>query len=77
MKEYKLDIHGLFVNDAYCELLEFLNGIPAGTKKVTVVHGYRGGTVLKEMVANFVHYRIDFVLHPPHNPGESIVYLKC
>ena len=75
-KEYKIDIHGKTENDAYCTLLGFFVDLPQNAKKVVVVHGYRGGTVLKTMVANFAHHRIDYALSPMNNPGETHIYLK-
>ena len=75
-KGYKLDIHSMAENDAYCALLGFLNDLPQGIKKAVIVHGYHGGTVLKEMVKNFVHWRIDYVMQPLYNQGESVIYFK-
>jgi len=76
MKEYKIDIHGMTENDAYCALIEFLGRVPPGAKKVIVVHGFKGGTVLKEMVKNFHHHRVDYIMQPLYNEGESLIYLK-
>ena len=76
MKDYRLDIHNMTEQDAYCAMIEFLNSLPHNVRKMTVIHGYHGGTVLKNMVRNFYHHRIDYISQPLYNQGESIVYLK-
>lgn len=74
--EEKIDIHGLTEDEAYCALLEKLNNLKSGTKKLVVVHGYHGGNILKNMVANFQHYKIESKVQPFYNDGETIFYIK-
>jgi len=50
MKEITIDIHGMVVYDALKLLEKEIANVKAGTKSIRVIHGYRGGQGLKEMV---------------------------
>lgn len=74
--EEKIDIHGMTEDEAYCALLEKMNSLKNGTKKLVVVHGFHGGSVLKNMVSNFEHFKIESKIQPFYNAGETIFYIK-
>ena len=72
----KVDLHGLTEEDARILLDRLLRTTPRDVKKLLVVHGYRGGTVLRDLV------RFDYALHPrvkelrmTDNPGETEMVL--
>lgn len=75
-KQVKIDIHGLTADEAYLELSSFLNGLDETVGKVIVVHGFHGGTILKQMVKEFSHYKIDWKEGSILNTGETILHLK-
>lgn len=55
----EIDIHGLTVEDARAELDYFLDNLSEDVGEITVIHGYKGGTALKNMVRNnYSHPRI-------------------
>lgn len=49
--KYKvLDLHNLTKEDAKSELIHALNLVDADIKCLVVVHGYHGGTIIKNLV---------------------------
>jgi len=70
----ELDLHGLTEQDAYLKMLEFFSELPNNCKSVTVIHGFRGGEVLKKMVHNFTHHRIWSKQPGVMNPGQTIIF---
>ena len=46
----EVDIHHMTRDQAKRYLIQFLNGVNGSVKEVSVIHGYSGGTVLKDMV---------------------------
>jgi len=71
-----LDLHGLTEQEAYLEMLEFFSALPNNCKSVTVIHGFRGGEVLKTMVQNFTHHRIWSKQPGILNPGETTIFTR-
>lgn len=71
----EIDIHGMTVQEAREYLKKELSSLPKNALSVTVVHGYHGGTKLKDMVKNFKHERIKRV-EVGLNQGETTFYLK-
>ena len=73
-KSIRIDVHGMYVEDAMELLQRRVAGAPPGTEKIVVVHGYNRGTALKEAVRRLRGPRIvevapaeelfDFPLHP-------------
>jgi DNA-nicking Smr family endonuclease len=72
----KIDIHGLTTQDAESELDHFLEYLDDDVDEVVVVHGYKGGTSLRDMVRKqFRHPRIK-KKYISMNQGITILELK-
>ena len=71
-----LDLHGLTVDEAEMQLIEFLEALPKKVRVVEVTHGYSRGTALKRMVKeDFYHWRIRDK-RVGLNPGATYLLLK-
>ncbi|MDL2324682.1 Smr/MutS family protein [Ruminococcaceae bacterium OttesenSCG-928-A16] len=71
-----IDLHGLTVDEAEMQLIDFLEGLPKGVRMAEVTHGYSRGTALKSMVKNtFHHYKITDK-RVGLNPGVTYFLLK-
>lgn len=72
----EIDLHGLIVDEAEIQLIEFLEAQPKTVKAVRVTHGYSHGTALKRMVKNdFYHWRV-ITKQVDLNPGCTWLLLK-
>ncbi|MCL2587272.1 MAG: Smr/MutS family protein [Firmicutes bacterium] len=71
-----LDLHGYTEQDAYLEMLDFFSQLPRECREVTVIHGFRGGQVLKNMVNDFKHERIWSRQAGVINPGHTIIFTR-
>ena len=49
-KLFKLDLHGMILEEAKAELFNALFHIDIGYKGILVIHGYHKGTVLKNYI---------------------------
>lgn len=56
-KLYTLDLHGKTLEEARAELIYTLNSLDIFYKGVLVIHGYHGGTVLKNFVRDQFEYK--------------------
>ena len=73
----RIDIHGMYVDDAMKKLRDFVAGAPKTTEKIIVIHGYNNGTALQDAVRNRLRSpRIQEVSACFCNDGESIVWLR-
>lgn len=72
----RIDIHGLFVEDALELLRERVSSAPRGTERILVVHGYNRGTALKEAVRRLHSPRIVEISPSFTNEGETIIWLR-
>ena len=76
-KKLQINLHRCDETEGYCKLLALLNSPQCeGVKSISVIHGYRGGQVLKKMVANFTHPKIEYIQPVFGNEGQTIIYLK-
>jgi len=75
MKE--IDIHGYVEDDAKKLLERFIVACDSSVKEILVIHGYHGGSVLKEMVRNPNKLRSKRIRRrkPTMNQGETILQL--
>ena len=71
-----LDLHGYTEQEAYLKMLDFFSHLPNNCREVTVIHGFRGGQVLKNMVNNFIHPRIWSRQTGVLNPGQTIIFTR-
>ena len=72
----EINLHDMQVLEAEYYLDKFLDTLPENIKEVSVIHGYKKGQVLLNMVRNsFKHEKIKrkFI---PYNKGITIFYLK-
>ena len=53
------DLHGLTRAEAKARLDDILKRLPGDVGELTVVHGYRGGTALRDMVRNYKNPKIE------------------
>ena len=71
-----LDLHGMDSAQAKKWLQARVSAAPGGTRQILVIHGYRGGTALQNMVRrSFRHPRVERVILGL-NPGETLLLLK-
>ncbi len=75
--QHSIDIHGMTEEGAKIEIDSVLRTLPKTTKSLTIIHGYRKGTVLLELV------RYDYKNHPrvkeistTDNAGETVFLLQ-
>ena len=72
----ELDIHGLTAFEAELLIVSFLDRVAQNVSEVIIIHGYRQGNVLKDMVRETLsHPRIASKL-PSLNEGQTRLILK-
>ncbi len=71
----QIDLHGLTCSEAKMRLEAKIKSLPAGTRELTVIHGYRGGKQLAEMVRRLKCNRVKRKILTG-NPGETIYLLE-
>ncbi|MEG0691897.1 MAG: Smr/MutS family protein [Oscillospiraceae bacterium] len=49
-QKVEVDIHNMTHDQAKRYIIQFLNGVNGSVKEASIIHGYSGGTVLKDMV---------------------------
>lgn len=72
----KIDLHGLFVDEAKNILTNELNKVKKDIEKIVVVHGYNSGNNLKDMVHGIRNSKIKNIFTDFYNKGQSIIVLK-
>ena len=71
------DIHGMNPTQARRELLGLLDRLPEGVTELRVIHGYRGGDSLRDMVQHsLAHPRIARKMQSFMNEGETKIFLR-
>lgn len=70
-----VDLHGLTREQARERLLYTMRSLPRDVRELTVIHGYRGGTALRDMVRRFSHPKIERKILGL-NQGETIFIIK-
>ena len=73
----EIDIHGYTEYDAIKILEKFIVSCDYSVKQILVIHGYHGGSVLKDMVRNSNKLRSKRIKRrrPTMNQGETILEL--
>ena len=71
-KSIRIDVHGMYVEDAVELLQRRVAGAPPGTE----MHGYNRGTALKEAVRRLRGPRIVEVAPSFTNEGETVIWLR-
>ena len=72
----RIDLHGMYVEDAMELLRERVARAPRGTEKIVVIHGYNRGSALKEAVRRFRSSRVVEVAPSFLNEGETVIWLR-
>ena len=73
--ETSIDLHGCTVEQARYELLDKLNNVDNTIWAIKVIHGYHGGTLIRDMVWRFKHPKIKEVIKGDLNPGVTLLKL--
>ncbi|MDD6490407.1 MAG: Smr/MutS family protein [Clostridia bacterium] len=55
----EIDLHGHTVESAKTLLNDSLKKLPKDVREINVIHGYRGGTALRDMVRKYSHPKIE------------------
>ncbi len=73
----QVDIHGMTADEAYHDLIRLLDRVGKDIREIHVIHGYRRGDALKNMVQNKLHHpKISYKCPSLLNEGETKIYLK-
>ena len=77
MKEDRLDIHGMVEADAIKVIEKHIAQLPTSCERLIIIHGYRDGQTLKNMVASPHKIRSKRIKRRRYsqNPGETILEL--
>lgn len=71
-----IDLHGFRAREALAFLHQTFQHLPTGVQEVTVIHGYRSGTVLRKIVREeFYDQRIRRMV-TGWNPGETTFLIR-
>lgn len=71
----EVDIHNMTRDEARRYLVQFLNRVNGSVREVSVIHGWSGGTVLRDMVQKGLrHPKIKSKVKST-NPGVTILIL--
>jgi DNA-nicking Smr family endonuclease len=75
-RSIRIDLHGMYVEDAIALLREKVAAAPRHIEKIIVVHGYNHGTALKDAVRRFRMPRVVEVASSFANEGETVIWLR-
>lgn len=71
-----IDIHGMTENEAKTFLISKLNNIAPQIEQLVIIHGYRGGNILANMVRKKLKHPKIYRKILTLNSGETILILK-
>jgi len=71
-----VDIHGMTELEAKKHLERYIVSLPKGQQELIVIHGYKSGQTLKNMVRNKLKSKRIIRIRASLNPGESVIDLK-
>lgn len=72
----EVDIHQLTRAQALSYLEGYLSRLDGSVREVTVIHGYSGGTVLRDMVRQSLRHPRIRARYASLNPGVTILLLN-
>ena len=55
----EIDLHGHTVDSARALITNTLKTLPCDVREVEFIHGYRGGTALRDMVSRYSNSKIE------------------
>ena len=73
--EESIDLHGCTVDQARYELHNAFKYIDNTIWTIKVIHGYHGGTEIRDMVWRYKHPRIKKIIKGDINPGVTLFEL--
>ena len=72
-----IDVHGLTVQEAKKMLKNLINILRIGVQ-IVVIHGYHGGTAIRDMIrTDDFGYRLQSISSPLANPGVSVLQVAA
>lgn len=74
-QKVEIDIHGMTHDEAKRYLIQFLNRVNGSVREVSVIHGWSGGTVLRDMVQKGLRHPKIRSKVKSANPGITILML--
>ncbi|HKM03771.1 MAG TPA: Smr/MutS family protein [Lachnospiraceae bacterium] len=73
----ELDVHGMTKMQAQTYLDHQLKGLKSSVYRVRIIHGFHGGTQLREMIRQEYLYHSKVIrIEQGTNPGETIFILR-
>ena len=73
----ELDLHGLTLQQARVAMMSALRRATPADYRLTAIHGYRGGSALREMLREeFSRHPKVIRLEPTFNPGQTVFVLR-
>ena len=73
---YEIDIHGMTELEAKIAIEKYIVSLPKDAEEVRIIHGYHGGTALKELVrSNKIRSKRIYKKKFTMNQGETIYIL--
>ena len=75
MLYHRLDLHQMTLVEAKLELQKTLDTLPKEVAELVVIHGYRHGDAIKQLVTAFKHCRIKRKIRTM-NQGETIFLIQ-
>ena len=73
----EIDIHAFEKMQAKNKLMSLISSAPKDVTEIVVIHGYRSGTILRDMVRNELrHSRIRDKMISVINPGITTIFLR-
>ena len=72
----RVDLHGKNAYQARVALDSALRRADQSVYRVCVVHGYQGGTALKELAATYAQHPRVLRVERTFNPGETVLVLR-
>lgn len=75
-QKVEIDIHNMTHDQAKRYIIQFLNRVNGSVKEVSIIHGYTGGTVLKDMVQKGLRHKKIKSKLKSLNQGVTILILS-
>ncbi len=74
---FEVDLHDLFPDQALASIRKIVKHVPEHVKSIYIIHGYHGGTVIKDTITkqNLRSSRIKHI-NPTMNKGQSVIVFK-
>ncbi|HHU03134.1 MAG: Smr/MutS family protein [Christensenellales bacterium] len=73
----EINLHGMNVYQARIAVRSAFNRVTSADYRLRVVHGFHGGTAIKNMILDeFSNHPLVIRVEPSFNPGETIFVLR-